>query len=133
MATVLLVDDEPALRSVLAEFLTFAGYNVVAAANADEALERAQSAHVDIIVSDVLMPGTDGVELCRRMRAQQSFAKIPFLYMTARNVDEQLAAILAATGDGNIPKPFEPSALIAAIREALERKATASAQPARAI
>ena len=69
MANVLLVDDEPLLRSVLCEYLKFAGHTVVECRDGDEALERLRTAGVDAVVSDVLMPGMDGLALCGAMRA----------------------------------------------------------------
>ena len=126
MSTILLVEDELSLRSVLSEYLTFSGYQVVAAAGGAEAMERARSSAIDVVVSDVLMPGIDGLELCKRFRADPALAPIPFLFVTARNVDERLSATLAEIGDGIILKPFEPARLLALIAAALAEGGSAS-------
>lgn len=132
MSTILLVEDELSLRSVLSEYLTFSGYQVVTAAGGDEALERARSSAIDVVVSDVLMPGIDGLELCKRFRGDPALAAIPFLFVTARNVDAQLNAALGESGDGIILKPFEPAQLLALIAAALAKPArrTERARPA---
>jgi len=120
MPTILLVEDEPMLRSVLSDYIGFSGYTVITAAGGAEALRCAHDQAVDLVVSDVLMPDIDGLELCRRFRAEAQLTQIPFLFMTARNVDEQLGTALAELGEGSILKPFEPTALLAAIAAALE-------------
>ena len=123
MACILLVDDEPMLRSVLCEYLRFAGHTVVECRDGDEALGRLRDAPIDIVVSDVLMPGMDGLALCGAMRADKSLTRIPVLFVTARSVDAEMQAEMDRIGDGSLFKPFEPDALLAAIRSALERTA----------
>ena len=125
MADILLVDDEPLLRSVLCEYLKFAGHNVTECRDGDEALERLRDSRVDLVVSDVLMPGMDGLALCGAMRTDPSLARIPVLFVTARNVDVGMQAEMDRIGDGSLHKPFEPAALLAAIDAAItKRKAT---------
>jgi CheY-like chemotaxis protein len=123
MACVLLVDDEPMLRSVLGEYLRFAGHSVVECCDGDEALGCLRETPVDIVVSDVLMPGMDGLALCGAMRADKSMAHIPVLFVTARNVDQDMQAEMDRIGDGSLFKPFEPDALLAAIRTAIAKPA----------
>jgi CheY-like chemotaxis protein len=122
MASVLLVDDEPLLRSVLCEYLKFAGHTVVECRDGDEALERLRSVTVDAVVSDVLMPGMDGLALCGAMRADPSLANIPVLFVTARSVDADMQAEMDRIGDGSVFKPFEPSALLEAIDTAIRKR-----------
>jgi len=124
MACVLLVDDEPLLRSVLCEYLKFSGHAVIECRDGDEALERLREAHVDIVVSDVLMPGMDGLALCGAMRADARLACIPVLFVTARNVDAEMQAEMDRIGDGSIFKPFEPDMLPKAIDTAIEQHTT---------
>ncbi len=121
MASVLLVDDEPLLRSVLCEYLKFAGHTVSECRDGDEALERLRQAPVDIVVSDVLMPGMDGLALCGAMRTDPQLASIPVLFVTARNVDAEMQAEMDRIGDGSVFKPFEPAALLEAIDAAIAR------------
>jgi CheY-like chemotaxis protein len=122
MATVLLVDDEPMLLSVLSEYLKFAGHDVVECRDGDEALEKLQASQVDIVVSDVLMPGMDGLALCGAMRTSPSLAAIPFLFVTARTVEPEMQAEMDRIGDGNVFKPFEPTALLTAIDSAMHKR-----------
>jgi len=122
MADVLLVDDEPLLRSVLCEYLKFAGHTVIECRDGDEALGCLREQRVDIVVSDVLMPGMDGLALCGAMRADEGLRAIPVLFVTARNVEAEMQAEMDRIGDGSVFKPFEPSALLGAIDEAIRKR-----------
>lgn len=123
MATVLLVDDEPLLRSVLCEYLKFAGHAVIECKDGDEALERLRGESVDVVVSDVLMPGMDGLGLCGALRADAATAEMPFVFVTARTVDADMETEMERIGDGNVFKPFEPESLLTAIRTAIAKRA----------
>jgi two-component system, OmpR family, response regulator BaeR len=123
MADVLLVDDEPLLRSVVAEYLRFAGHTVAECRDGDEALEHLRTSPTDIVVSDVLMPGMDGLALCGAMRATPDLVNIPVLFVTARNVEPDMQAEMDRIGDGSVFKPFEPKALLEAIERAIRRHA----------
>lgn len=121
MARVLLVDDEPMLRSALRQYLEFAGHDVDEAPDGDDALEQVRRQRPDIIVSDVLMPGRDGMSLCRELRADPEFADVPFLFITARNTQSDLFDEIARVGAGCVTKPFEPDHLLAAIDDAVKK------------
>jgi CheY-like chemotaxis protein len=121
MATILLVDDEPTLRSVLCEYLRFAGHDVVECRDGDEALEQLHASAVDVVVSDVLMPGMDGLALCGALRASPSLAAIPFLFVTARSVEPEMKAEMDRIGNGSVLKPFEPDALLKAIESLVHK------------
>jgi CheY-like chemotaxis protein len=124
MSTILLVDDEPLLRSVLCEYLKFAGHNVIECQDGDEALERLTNQPVDAVVSDVLMPGMDGLGLCGALRSNNSTSNLPFVFVTARSVDDAMKAEMDRIGDGSVFKPFEPQTLLEAIRTAIQKRAT---------
>ena len=111
------------LRSVLCAYLRFAGHAVIECRDGDEALERLRDSSVDIVVSDVLMPGMDGLALCGAMRAIPNLAGIPVLFVTARSVDASMQAEMDRIGDGSVLKPFEPDALLAAIGTAIAKRA----------
>ena len=121
MANILLVDDEPMLRSVLCQYLKHAGHAVVECRDGDDALDQLRSTRFDIVISDVLMPGMDGLALCGAMRTMPDLAGIPVLFVTARNVDEDMRTELDRIGDGSVFKPFEPEALLRAIDSALQK------------
>ena len=122
MSTIVLVDDEPLLRSVLCEYLKFAGYSVIECQDGNEAFERVTSETVDAVVSDVLMPGMDGLGLCGALRATASTSNIPFVFVTARSVDDAMKAEMNRIGDGSVFKPFEPQTLLDAIVEAMKKR-----------
>jgi len=115
MARVLLVDDEPMLRTVLRQYLEFAGHVVEEARDGQEALQRLRSNRPDIVVSDVLMPLRDGMSLCRELREDPVFADLPFLFITARSTQVELLVEMERLGDGCVVKPFEPDHLLATI------------------
>lgn len=126
MSIVLLVDDEPLLRSVLCEYLRFAGHEVVEAKDGDEALGLLETAQVDCVVSDVLMPGMDGIGLCGALRMGEATRNLPFVFVTARSVDELMQAEMDRIGDASVLKPFEPQALLDAITSAIHKRALTS-------
>ncbi len=126
MASVLLVDDEPLLRSVLCEYLKFAGYSVIECRDGDEAFDRLQTERVDVVVSDVLMPGMDGLALCGALRSRKETSEMPFVFVTARSIDEAMQAEMDRIGDGSVLKPFEPENLLEAIRRAIQKRTSPS-------
>jgi two-component system response regulator MprA len=118
---ILVVDDERAVRDSLRRALTLEGYEVDLAADGDEALARLQSHEVnpDAVVLDVLMPGLDGLEVCRRLRAAGS--RVPVLMLTARDQVEDRVAGLDAGADDYVVKPFALEELFARVRALLRR------------
>ncbi|HXW50654.1 MAG TPA: response regulator [Candidatus Acidoferrales bacterium] len=123
MALVLLVDDEPLLRSVLCEYLKFAGHEVIECKDGDEALGRLAERPVDVVVSDVLMPGMDGIGLCGALRADEKTRGLPFVFVTARSIDEEMQEEMDRIGDASVLKPFEPQTLLQAISLAIQKRA----------
>ena len=121
MKRVLLVDDEPVLRSVVRQFLEFSGYEVVEAADGRHALDLAKERTPDIVLTDLLMPHIDGLDLCRRLRALDSTRAVPVIFVTARNADDAQRMEMERVGNGFIMKPFEPDDLLKQIDETLAR------------
>lgn len=121
MARVLLVDDEPMLRMALRQFLEFAGHAVDEAHDGDEALGLARRVRPDIVVSDVLMPHRDGMSLCRELKADPQLCGVPFLFITARHTQPEIAREIERIADGCVTKPFEPDHLLAAIERAVQK------------
>ena len=119
MKRVLLVDDEPVLRSVVRQFLEFSGYEVVEAADGRHALDLAKERTPDIVLTDLLMPHIDGLDLCRRLRAHDSTRAVPVIFVTARNADDAQRMEMERVGNGFIMKPFEPDDLLKQIDETL--------------
>lgn len=117
---VLVVDDEPAVRQAVRRALSFEGYDVVLAAEGGEALAVLASEPVDVVVLDVLMPQVDGLEVCRRLRAEGD--DTPVLLLTARSRVAERVAGLDAGADDYLVKPFALQELLARIRVLLRRR-----------
>ena len=120
---VLLVDDDERLLGALRRGLSLRSFQVDVARNADEALARLQTREPDLIILDILMPGMDGLNLCRLVRDR--FA-LPILMLTARDAVPDRVAGLEAGADDYLVKPFDLQELVARIR-ALLRRASAEA------
>jgi len=116
---ILVVDDEPAVRAAVRRGLILAGYEVEMAADGDEALAAFGGAPPDAVVLDVLMPGTDGLEVCRRLRAVGD--RTPVLMLTARDAVSDRVTGLDAGADDYLVKPFALEELLARLRALLRR------------
>lgn len=113
--TILLVDDSPVNLAVTVESLELAGYEVLVAIDGEEALERAQSTSPDLILLDIMMPGIDGFEVCRRLKTQACTQDIPVIFMTSMNgVSDKIEGFNAGAVD-YVTKPFQISELRARI------------------
>jgi DNA-binding response OmpR family regulator len=120
MITVLLVEDDPAARQGLELALSRLGYGVRAAATGEAALDGLGDGPVDVVVLDVMLPGVDGFEVCRRLRR---LSNVPVIMLTARGDDFDVVAGLEAGADDYVVKPAEPRVLDARIRAVLRRLA----------
>src|SRR5437764_10476040 len=118
MATVLLVEDNPAARHGLELALRRLGYGVHAAETGEAALRDFRDAAADVVVLDVMLPGLDGYEVCRRLRRGSD---IPVIMLTARSDDLDIVGGLEAGADDYVVKPVEPRVLDARIRAVLRR------------
>ncbi len=116
---ILVVDDEEAVRTAIRRALTLSGYEVEMAADGDEALAMLAERAPDAIVLDVLMPGVDGIEVCRRLRAAGDHT--PVLMLTARDAVGDRVAGLDAGADDYMVKPFALQELQARLRALLRR------------
>ncbi len=118
MATVLVVDDDRKITDMLRRTLTYDGYSVVTASDGHEALSQAQSQRPDVVVLDWLMPGLDGIEVAKRLRATDS---APILMLTARDAVGDRVKGLDSGADDYLVKPFAPAELLARVRALLRR------------
>src|ERR687891_733945 len=117
---ILVVDDEPAVRESLRRALELEGYEIDLASDGLEALARLSAdGQYDLVLLDVLMPGADGLEVCRRLR--QSGSRVPVLMLTARDEIENRVAGLDAGADDYLTKPFALEELLARLRALLRR------------
>src|SRR5512147_77853 len=118
MPTILIVEDEEHLRMTLAYNLRKAGYTVQTAATGPEAIQWFHTTHPDLVLLDVMLPGFDGFEVCRRIRPTSS---VPILMLTARTDEVDTVVGLELGADDYIPKPFRMRELLARIAAALRR------------
>ena len=118
MPAILVVDDDPHIRSAVSRGLRFEGYDVQIAADGAQALEIARVEPPDLVVLDVMLPGIDGLEVCRRLR--RGLAS-PILMLTARDAVPDRIAGLDSGADDYLVKPFDFDELLARIRALLRR------------
>ncbi|AEG50201.1 response regulator receiver modulated diguanylate cyclase/phosphodiesterase with PAS/PAC sensor(s) [Sphingobium chlorophenolicum L-1] len=118
--TVLIVDDNPANLGVIVDHLEDAGLHVSVAQGGEEALKRAQFIQPDLILLDVMMPGIDGFETCRRLKANEATREIPVIFMTALDDIHDKVAAFAAGGVDYVSKPFQVEELLARVITHLE-------------
>jgi DNA-binding response OmpR family regulator len=125
---VLVIEDDPAIREGLELGLRHLGHAVSAAADGETGLLSAREGHPDVIVLDVMLPGLDGFEVCRRLRAAGT---TPIIMLTARSDDLDVVAGLEAGADDYVAKPVRPRVLDARIKAVLRRVTTehGSAEP----
>lgn len=122
-ALVLVVDDQPANIEVLQMRLESRGYDVATAANGHEALTRIADLHPDLVLLDIMMPGIDGLEVCRRVRADPALPYMPIVMVTARTDRADIVAGLDAGADDYLTKPVDQTELMARVRSMLRIKA----------
>jgi two-component system response regulator MprA len=117
-AKILVVEDEERIRQFLQRGLTYEGYRVEAASDGQEALEMAREEPPDLVLLDIMLPGIDGIEVCRRLR---SAGEVPILMLTAKEAIEDRVAGLDAGADDYLVKPFAFDELLARVRALLRR------------
>ena len=118
MKNILIVDDEPDIREILRYNLEKAGFNITEAVSGNDALNKL-SKELDLAILDIMMPGKDGYEVCRKIREQGNTVPIIFLTAMDREFDEVRG--LEVGGDDYVKKPFSPKMLIARINAILRR------------
>jgi two-component system OmpR family response regulator len=118
---ILLVDDERAIRDPLASYLQKNGYRVTAAADAGAARRALEGNAIDLLVLDIMMPGEDGLSLCRHVR---EVGELPVILLTARSEETDRIVGLEMGADDYVVKPFSPRELIARIKAILRRVST---------
>jgi DNA-binding response OmpR family regulator len=122
MATVLVVDDEPIVREVVVRYLAREGHKTLEAADGNAARRTIERSEPDLVVLDVMLPGTDGLELCRWIRAR---SELPVIMLTARGEEADRIVGLELGADDYVTKPFSPRELAARVRSVLRRSAPA--------
>src|SRR6266508_1112962 len=118
METVLVVDDEPTIREVVVSYLQRDGFETLEAADGDRARELVESGKPSLVVLDVMLPGTDGLALCRWIRSRSS---LPVILLTARGDEVDRIIGLELGADDYVTKPFSPRELAVRVRTVLRR------------
>lgn len=122
MTRILLVDDETDLREVLGDLLIGEGFDVIAAADGEAALQELERTRVDLIVADIVMPRLDGWGLVRQVRSDTRFHDVPFIFLTARGQPADARQGRELGADDYLAKPFEPADLLTMVRSRLRRR-----------
>lgn len=123
---VLVVDDDRNIAEVVARYLARDGFSVETVGNGREAVDRALATLPDLVVLDLMLPGMDGLEVCRRLRA---LAPVPVIMLTARGDESSRVVGLDLGADDYVAKPFSPKELVARVRAVLRRATGPLATP----
>jgi two-component system alkaline phosphatase synthesis response regulator PhoP len=119
--TVLVVDDEKDIRDLLAYNLSKEGFAILTAADGNEALKALEEHPVALIVLDIMMPGLDGFEVCKRIRSTEAIKNLPVIFLTARSAEVDQIVGLELGADDYIQKPVSPRVLVARVKSILRR------------
>jgi two-component system, OmpR family, alkaline phosphatase synthesis response regulator PhoP len=122
--TVLVIDDEPKISELCRDYLRAAGYSVLTAADGPLGLALARRERPDLVVLDLMLPGMDGLDVCRELRRESS---VPIIMLTARVDETDRLVGLELGADDYLTKPFSPRELVARVRTVLRRVGGASA------
>jgi DNA-binding response OmpR family regulator len=128
MARILVVDDEPIVREVVVKYLEREGHTTLEAGDGDDARALLERSEPDLVVLDVMLPGTDGLELCRWIRSR---SELPVILLTARGEEADRIVGLELGADDYVTKPFSPRELAARVRTVLRRSTPATESGAR--
>jgi DNA-binding NarL/FixJ family response regulator len=130
-ARLLVVDDEPGLRTALKAYLEDEGFAVTTANDGEDGFTKAQELLPDLVISDVMMPRLDGYGLLRRLRDDERLGGTPVIFLTAKGMTADRIAGFQAGCDDYIPKPFDPDELVARVRNVVNRQQRLLAEAAR--
>lgn len=125
MSTILIIEDDNNIRELESDYLHAAGYKTCSAADGSEGLRLALENAVDLVILDLMMPGLDGFEVCRAIRAEKD---IPIIVVSARKEDFDKINVLGLGADDYVVKPFSPGELVARIKAHLARYARLTGQ-----
>ena len=123
-ALILIVEDNEKNRKLVRDVLTFKGYETIESETGQEGIRLANECRPSLVLMDIRLPGIDGVEALRRLRAEETTRAIPVLAMTASVMSEDRQKIMAAGFDGYQSKPINVTDFVAAVAQLLERRRT---------
>lgn len=126
--TILVVEDDVDIQQLVTYNLVKAGMHVICADNGEEALSTVNKEQVDAIILDLMLPGRDGLAICRTLREQQQTRNTPVIILTAKSEEDDIVAGLEIGADDYVTKPFSPKVLIARLQAVLRRNIDNEAQ-----
>lgn len=126
MASILVVEDEPNIASLVETYLSREGYAVTRVDDGAKALEAADRIRPSLVILDVMLPGIDGLEVCRRLRAR---SRVPVIMLTAKDQEIDRVVGLELGADDYVTKPFSPRELVARVKAVLRRAEAAEEGP----
>ncbi|MEY4669518.1 MAG: hypothetical protein RL518_2217 [Pseudomonadota bacterium] len=126
---ILVVDDEEDIRELVTYNLSRAGYNVMTAGTGEEALQIAQEINPILLVLDIMLPGMDGLEVCRRLKGSPRLSKIPIVMISALGEEKDVVAGLELGADDYVAKPFSPGVLLARVKSVIRRVGASPVAP----
>ena len=122
-ATILVIEDEPAIQELISATLQHAGYRTMAAFSAEEAVALVSGTLPDAVLIDWMLPGMSGIQYARRLRGEERTRDLPIILLTARSEEQDKVNGLEAGADDYLTKPFSPRELVARIKAILRRRA----------
>ena len=122
MAKILIAEDEQDIRELVKFTLSFAGHEIIATSNGEEAYQKALETLPDLILMDVRMPRMTGYEACEKLKANDTTKNIPVVFLSAKGQESEVNTGIAAGAEEYILKPFSPDQLTERIREVLEKQ-----------
>ena len=117
---ILIIDDEPDILELLVLRLEANGYEVTSATDGQKGLDKARNENPDLIILDLMLPSIDGYKVCRMLKFDERFKKIPIVLFTARTQEADMKLGQEVGADAYITKPFEPNILLSKVAELLK-------------
>lgn len=111
-ARILVIDDEPEITEIVDAFLSEAGYTVEVENSSDGAVDAAKKFKPDVIILDIMMPGADGYDVCRRIKAEPGLTHTPVIFLTGKDKGDDMGRSFKVGGDMFIKKPFSCERLL---------------------
>jgi len=121
MAKIVIAEDEPDIRDLIAFTLRFAGYEVVTGSNGEEGYELTRKEKPDLVMMDVRMPKMTGYEACKKIKADPDIAHIPVIFLSAKGQETEISSGLDSGAEEYLLKPFAPDQLTERIRAVLAK------------
>jgi len=125
---ILIAEDDPDIADLVVHYLQKSGWETHVAPSGDKALAYARSHQVDLVILDLMLPGMNGLDICRALRADQAKASVPIIMLTAKADEGDRVAGLEIGADDYVSKPFSPNELVARIRALMRRSQRAAPQ-----